>query len=163
MKNDRFFNGILIGIAAIVVIAVAVYFIRQDRKQYLAEDTPAGVVNNYVLALYEQDYQKAYSYLAQLENKPDLTQFRQSFLTYGTEIGNISLQVGESSIHTDSATVYLTMIRQAGGLFSEPYRDSQPAQLFLQDAQWKISNMPYPFWDYSWYQPPLDATGNPKQ
>ncbi len=51
----------------------------------------------------------------------------------------------------DSATVYLIIIRQAGGLFSEPYRDSQPAQLLLQAGKWKISNMPYPYWDYSWY------------
>ncbi len=163
MKNDRFFNGILVGIAAITVIAIAVYFLRQDRSQYLPEDTPAGVVNNFVLALYQQDYQKAYTYLAELENKPDIQQFRQSFLSYGAEISNVSSQVGETSINVDSATVYLIIIRQAGGLFSEPYRDSQPAQLLLQAGKWKISNMPYPYWDYSWYQPPLDATGKPIQ
>ena len=52
MKQDRFLTGILIGIAVLVVIALAVFFLRQDNLVYAAEDTPAGVVQNYVVALH---------------------------------------------------------------------------------------------------------------
>ncbi|OJX38861.1 MAG: hypothetical protein BGO78_11610 [Chloroflexi bacterium 44-23] len=157
MKNDRFFNGILIGIAAIIVIAIAAFFIRQQSNKLMTDNSPAAAVNNYVVYLYQQDYEQAYKYLADLENKPLLAQFRQSFTSYNQDIGSVSIKLNETSQDANSATVYLTIIRQAGGLFSEPYRDSQPAQLILQNGEWKISNMPYPFWDYSWYQKPFDA------
>lgn len=155
MKNDRFFTSILIGIAVIIVIALAAFFFRQQNNQLLPTGEPAAAINNYVVHLYQQEFQQAYTYLADLENKPTLEQFLQSNSAYGNEIGSVSLQIGETSIRDDSATVYLTIIRQAGGLFSEPYRDVQPAQLVRQDGAWRISVLPYPFWDYSWYQEPF--------
>ncbi|HSL44070.1 MAG TPA: hypothetical protein VK897_11605, partial [Anaerolineales bacterium] len=70
MKQDRFLTGILVGIAILVVVALAVFFLRRDNQSYVSEDVPEGVVHNYVLAVINGDYQKAYGYLADLDNKP---------------------------------------------------------------------------------------------
>ena len=70
MRQDRFLTGILIGIAVLVVIALAVFFLRQGSQSYISEDAPEGVVHNYVLAVLNDDYEKAYGYLANLDNKP---------------------------------------------------------------------------------------------
>ncbi len=59
MKQDRFLTGILIGIAVLIVIALAFFFSRQNTQTYVSEDTTDGVVNNYVLALLNKDYPKA--------------------------------------------------------------------------------------------------------
>jgi hypothetical protein len=40
MKQDRFLTGILVGIAVLVVVALAVFFIRKDNQSYVSEDVP---------------------------------------------------------------------------------------------------------------------------
>ena len=82
MKQDRFLTGILIGIAVLIVVALTVFFSRKDNLNYVADDTPEGVVQNYVVALHKRDFDKAYGYLADLENKPTQEQFHQSFLLH---------------------------------------------------------------------------------
>ena len=80
MKQDKFLTGILIGVGALVVLALVLFFTRQDKEEYLSDDTPEGVAHNYVLAVLNKDYEKAYGYLADLEHKPTYEEFRQSFL-----------------------------------------------------------------------------------
>ena len=43
MKQDRFLTGILIGIGVLVVIALTVFFARDDSQTYIAEGTPEQV------------------------------------------------------------------------------------------------------------------------
>src|SRR5687768_7300374 len=105
MKQDRFLTGILIGIAVLVVIALVVFFTRQDNLVYVADDNPAGVVQNYVVALHKNDDQKAYGYLADLENKPTLEQFQQALLNHTVDPSNAALELGEAEITGKNATV----------------------------------------------------------
>ena len=153
MKQDRFLIGILVGIAVLVVVALAVFFIRRDTQTYMAEDVPEGVVHNYVLAVLNDDYDKAYGYLADLENKPTFEQFRDAFVTGVVNPNSSAVDVGGSEISTDTASVEVAVIYNPSDPFSTGYRDVQRALLAKQDNAWKISAMPtYYFWDYSWYQ-----------
>jgi hypothetical protein len=155
MKQDRFLMGILGGIALLVVAALAVFFLRQDRQAYLSDATPEGVVHNYILAILRKDYQKAYGYLADQENKPTYDEFRTSFMIGMTNPENAAADVGRSEIQGDTASVEIDMIYTPGDPFSEGYRDAQHALLVNQDGQWKLTSMPtYYFWDYNWYQIP---------
>ncbi|NTW11971.1 MAG: hypothetical protein HGA30_01525, partial [Anaerolineales bacterium] len=103
MKQDRFLTGILIGIGVLVVVALAVFFTRQDTQTYMAEDTPEGVVHNYVLAVLDKDYEKAYGYLADLEYKPTYEEFRRPFLNGYVNPNNTAVDIGESEIDGDEA------------------------------------------------------------
>ena len=153
MKQDRFLTGILIGIVALVVVALAVFFIRRDTQSYISEDVPEGVVHNYVLAVLNDDYDRAYGYLADLENKPTFEQFRDAFVTGVVNPGNSAVDVGTSEISEDTASVEVAIIYNPSDPFSTGYRDVQRAILVKQDEAWKLSSMPtYYFWDYSWYQ-----------
>ncbi len=153
MKQDRFLTGILVGIVALVIVALVVFFIRKDSQSYIAEATPAGVVHNYVLAVLNGDYKKAYGYLADLENKPTYEQFRDSFLKGTVNPNNSAVDVGKSEINNDTASVEVAMIYNPSDPFSTGYRDVQRALLVRQGGAWKLSSMPgYYFWDYSWYQ-----------
>lgn len=153
MKQDRFLTGILVGIAVLVVLALAVFFIRRDTQTYIAEDAPEGVVHNYVLAVLNGDYQKAYGYLADLENKPTYEQFRDAFIKGVVNPNNSAVDIGESEIHTDTASVDVALIYNPSDPFSTGYRDVQRAILVSQGGAWKLSSMPtYYYWDYSWYQ-----------
>ena len=110
MKQDRFLTGILIGIGLLVIIALTVFFTRKDSQTYIAEDTPEGVVHNYVVAILDKDYEKAYGYLADLDHKPTLDEFRQSFLNGSVNPNNGAVDVGQSEISNDEASVEVAMI-----------------------------------------------------
>ena len=155
MKQDRFLTGILIGIGVLVVVALTVFFTRKDSQTYIAEDTPEGVVHNYVVAVLNKDYERAYNYLAERKYKPTFTQFRQSFLNGNVYSENSAIDVGASEIAGDEAWVEVATIYNPSDPFSTGYRNTQRATLVKQDGAWKISLLPvYSFWDYSWYSEP---------
>ena len=156
MKQDRFLIGILAGIAVLIIVALAIFFVRRNNRQtYVSEVTPEGVVHNYVLALLNEDYQKAYSYLADLNSKPTFDQFRKSFALGGLNPSGVSIQIGTAEIIGDEARVEVTMLYRSSDLFSSGYTNAGSAQLVKQNGVWKISSMPtYNLWDYSWYQKP---------
>ena len=155
MKQDRFLTGILIGIGVLVIAALAVFFTRRDSQTYVADDTPEGVVHNYVVAVLEKDYEKAYGYLADLEYKPDYDEFRQVFLNNYVNPGNAAVDIGDTEVIGDEAYVEVALIYNPSDPFSTGYRDVQRAGLVLQNGAWKLTSMPsYYFWEYNWYQEP---------
>ncbi len=151
MKEDRFLTGILIGITVLVIAAVGLFFLRREAQTYGPETDPAGVARNYILALQKQDYERAYGYLAELENKPTLAEFRRPFVDYqNQEVSGTVLDLAEVDSQAREATVSLTLIRGASGPFSTPNREVSLARLRQEGGAWKIVEMPYPFWSYDW-------------
>ena len=160
MKQDRFLTGILICIAVLVVIALVVFFLRQGSQSYISEEAPEGVVHNYVLAVLNDDYEKAYGYLADLDNKPTYEQFRDAFVKGVVNPNNSAVDIGSSEVSDDTASVEVALIYNPSDPFSTGYRDVQRAVLVRQAGEWKLSSMPgYYFWDYNWYMeanPPIN-------
>ena len=154
MKQDKFLTGILIGIGVLIVLALGLCFTRQDTRTYLNEDTPEGVAHNYALAVLDKDYEKAYGYLADLRHKPTYEEFRQSFLNGMVNPDGMGLDVGEAEVHGDEAVVNITLYYSYSDPFSTRTGTPERALLVEQNGEWKVSSMPYSFWDYNWYQEP---------
>jgi hypothetical protein len=156
MKQDRFLIGILVGIALLIILALTVFFTKQNKQTYGPEDTPEGVVHNYVLAVLNRDYSKAYGYLADLENKPTYDAFRRSFATGALNpSNNTGVKIGKSDVTGDDATVDVSMVNTPSDPFGSEYTNNGTAQMVRQTGTWKISSMPaYNLWDYNWYQAP---------
>ena len=153
MKQDRFLTGILIGIAVLIVLALVVFFVRKDNLTYVADNTPEGVVQNYVVALHKREFDKAYAYLANLESKPTPEEFRQSFLNHMVNPANTGLEIGKVELNGETATVSLALIYSPNDPFTNSYRNTEYAQLVKENSAWKIKQMPYNFWSYEWYHP----------
>ena len=152
LERRRVSPGV-VGIAVLVVVALTVFFIRRDDQSYTSEEMPEGVVHNYVLAVLNGDYQKAYEYLADLDHKPTYEQFRDAFIKGVVNPNNSAVDVGQSEVNNDTASVEVAMIYNPSDPFSTGYRDVQRAILVKQGGAWKLSSMPtYYYWDYSWYQ-----------
>jgi hypothetical protein len=156
MKQDRFLLGILVGIAVLVLLALLVFFLRPDGLQYGADDTPEGVVRNFIVAIHLQDYQKAYDYLAEDDYKPTFDQFSQPFQLKYINPTNAGIEIVGASISAEQgrATVQVSVIYNARDPFAGSYRSSDQALLILQSGQWKVQQMPHPFWFYDWYLEP---------
>lgn len=153
MRRDRFLFGILIGIGALILIALALFFLRLGRTSYQDDSTPSGVANNYTLALQRRDYRRAYSYLAEDSQKPSFINFESPFLAFQAgELANTPVEIGEASIdeQTQTAVIPITLVRGGRGFLEEVYRETQTANLTWQNGAWKITSFPYPYWSYDW-------------
>jgi hypothetical protein len=153
MKSDRFLTSILIGIGVLVVIALVFFFVRQGGQNYVSDDSPAGVTHNFILAVIKADYERAYQYMADNNLKPGLPAFRTALLTSRQGFVDYSAQVGDVQIFGDTANVVVILIFNSGNPFNGANRQQQSAQLVRQNGAWKVTQMPYPFWDFNWGNP----------
>ena len=156
MKQDRFLTGILIGIGTLILLALGLFFTRQDKKDYLTEKSPYAATYNYVLAVTKDDYKTAYTYLADRQNKPTYDEFRQSFFNGNVSPNNVGVNIGTAEVDGDEAYVDLTLVYSSSDPFSSGYNNTDSAQLVNQGGDWKIIYMPYSFWAYDWYQEPIN-------
>lgn len=62
-KTDKLLLGIVAGIILLVVVAFVVA-LNKPKPAYQSEDTPGGVAFNYLFALQQKDYERAYGYLS---------------------------------------------------------------------------------------------------
>ncbi len=154
MKQDRFLVGILIFIGVLVVAALGLFFVRSRAPAYGPEDTPQGVVHNYVVALQLKDYVRAYSYLARKADQPSLDAFSRAFMANQLNPGTSDLQIGEAQILPGGeAWVDVTIQYGGGGVFDRGYSNPERAILIQQGGAWKITSLPYPYWGFDWYTP----------
>ena len=152
MKQDRFLMGILIFIGLLVLAALALFFARKDTATYRAEDIPENVVYNFALALQQNELERAYGYLADLENKPTQAAFIQSTQNGYLNVKGNALQVGKVTLQDqDNARVDMTIQYLGSGPFDSGYSNQGQAVLVRQNGNWKIVSMPYPYWAGDWY------------
>jgi hypothetical protein len=154
MKQDRFLMGILIFIGVLVVAALVLFFVRNEKPAYGPEDKPAGVLYNYAVALQLHDYERAYNYLAEKDNKPSYDAFQQSFLTRQLDTSNAALQIGNlQMLENGDAWVNVIIQQTGGGLLDQGWSNTDKGTLTRQKGAWKITYLPYPYWSWDWYQP----------
>jgi len=167
VKSTKFLFAIAVGVVILVaalLISALLYF---ERFQYQADDTPEGVVHNYLLALRRQDYKRAYGYLwPSLRGYPaDLDQFAADAVRLEADVNrppydfnwykeDASLTVKSVEILDDYARVDVTRTKlHAGGLFDNG-QNSYTFLVSLQrlDGAWKISWAEW-YWYSCWSSP----------
>jgi hypothetical protein len=152
LKRDFPLILLLVVIGGLVVGAIAVYIVKQPTQDYRPEDTPAGVVYNYVLALYQADYRRAFGYLAEFDGKPDDLRFQVAFLSGELDLAQVSIRVGDAHILDGQALVEVRVNRESGP-FGKSWQEKTFAELVLEEGAWKILWMPYPYWNWDWSSP----------
>jgi hypothetical protein len=151
MKQDRFLLIILGLIGLLVLSAVVLFFLRREPQEYGNDAIPEGVVRNYILALQKSDYETAYGYLQDIEEKPTSTEFKKAFITQGMDPSNTSVQIGAVKITGSDANVDFTIIHTSNDPFDRTWEENSAAVLTQQNGQWRIVSMPYPYWGWEWY------------
>ena len=151
MKEDRFLIAILIAVGILVVAAVVLFFVREQFNEYGPEDTPEGVVRNYVIAIHNEDFERAYEYLQFSTKKPEYTEFLQPFLGDRLDTSNVAVSIQETKISGEEALVKLILTHGSTNPFQGSWSDKGSALLVLQNGNWKLAKMPHPYWDWNWY------------
>jgi len=143
--NDRFLIGIVVGVLLLVVVSFVVV-LRRPSPSYRPDDTPEGAVHNYLLALRQGEYERAYSYLA-----PDLVSYPASAAEFASDVErnrwefrldeDVSLVVESAQIDGDRATAVVQETTfYSGGLFnSNQFTRSFTMTLERSDDRWLIT------------------------
>ena len=153
MKQDRFLLAILIFIGVLVIAALGLFLVRNQAPQYSEDDSPSGVLYNYALALQQRDYERAYSYLADNQDKPTYDSFRQAFISSQLDTSTNALHIGDiQDQNNGEAWVNVTVEYAGSDLFNSGWSSPGQALLEQQDGAWKISSLPVPYWGWDWYQ-----------
>ena len=118
-STDKFLVGIVVGIVLVILVALVITLTRPE-PAYQAEDSPEGVVHNYLLALQKGAYQRAYEYLS-----PNLQGYPHSAAEFIRDVEsrswsfpldqNPTLSIASTKINGSKATVSVNESRFRGG------------------------------------------------
>jgi hypothetical protein len=148
--SDRTLVAIVAGLVLLVVVAF-VLVLRQPPPTYRGEDTPDGAAFDYVLALSQHDYLRAYGLLGDVPGRPKtldafITDIDLQSWVFGTEEGSAGLRVLGTETSADQSGAKLVTVRlertvftDRGLLDSSEY--SQTFQLRLRqsaDGSWRV-------------------------
>jgi hypothetical protein len=159
-SSDKFLIAIVVGAILLVLIAFVVV-LRQPNPSYLPEDTPEGVINNYLLALQKDDYARAYGYLS-----PDLAGYPSSVTEFASDVDRDSWKFGQGGDDTvldmgsreplgDEmlVTIQITHFYHNGPFDSSSYTESAWFTLSKADVNWQIVDGGVYFWVDCWDDP----------
>lgn len=157
-STDKFLLGIVIAAIVLVAAAFAVVLTR-PKPAYQAEDTPEGVVHNYLLALREDDYERAYGYLLPtIEGYPESARafeedIQNSNWAFGPDDTSTAVEVVSARLGANTAvvTVRETSFHQGGLFDSSQYARTFDMQLRRdpRSGAWRISQADS-YWSWCW-------------
>jgi len=146
-KTDKLLIGIVVGIVLLVVVSFAVA-LSKPKPTYQAEDTSEGVAFNYLFALQQKDYERAYGYLSPtLPGYPrSVEKFAENIQRYSWTFSRLedsytTLDVESSSVAGKNVIIKIQETRfREGDLFSSSQYTYSFDITLRQDAkgQWKI-------------------------
>lgn len=148
MKQDRFLIIILMGILILVAFALALFIVNKSKQRYGPEGTPAGVVRNYVLAIEEGDYERAYGCLADQPHKPTFARFA-AYAGWSEIDERLGVEIGKTVFTGGQAIVELIIINDS--IDSYYHFNDRYAFLIQQNGAWKITHINWGGWRRDWY------------
>ncbi|UCC17161.1 MAG: hypothetical protein JSU58_01025, partial [Dehalococcoidales bacterium] len=136
--------GTAIGILVILAVVLVLTMPGNEEIELLPADTPEGVVQRYIFAIEDGNYEEAYDYLSPSALEEDLR-----YGTYEEWAGMFMYRewadawravIDEPEIRGDKATVSVTIeIFNPDGVFSNPVDTRYyPFTLEKQEGIWKI-------------------------
>ena len=154
-RLDRFLIAILIGLAALFLVAGLAAIFRQPPAQ-LPADSPGGTVQRFYNAILQKDYDAAYLLLSDnMTDKPTRDQFAQHNATqasYNNGQQNDRVRIATDTVQGDMAVVtvnithFYTDSSPFGG--SNQYTSTESFTLRKEGEIWRITEMPYQYIPY---------------
>lgn len=144
--TDKYLVGIVIG--SVVLVITSMFMVQSiPEPSYKSELSPEGIAHNYLLALQQDDYVRAYGYLSMhLDGYPETAdEFEDLVLNNSWDFkvdddDNVQTEVIEVDIEDDRARITIRETTfYSGGIFSDGYDSSTfRMMLRLDDEVWKI-------------------------
>lgn len=153
--SNRTLMGFGIGIGVLILTTIIlVLTLGKGTANLLAENTPEGVVQRYLLAIQEEDYQAAYSYLIPHDPKsidnPTMTYDEWLMNVRNNSNNTWKASLGAVKITGDSATVEVMIdVFRPGGPFANPVNTNNETFILKKTGpSWLITSPTYLYWLY---------------
>ena len=141
-ETDRFLLGIVVGVILLVTVAF-VLAVWQPKPTYLPDDTPQGVAYDYLFALQQRDYVRAYGYLSPIStNHPSSADvFAEDIQDNLGTLRQDSISIEDTRV-TDNRAVVTVCARNftGAGLFRSEYSHNFEMRLQREQNGWKITS-----------------------
>jgi hypothetical protein len=156
-STDRVLAGIVAGMALLVVSGLAVALLK-SKPAYQSDTSPEGAANNYLLALQQGDYERAYGYLSpKIKGYPDSAGELAEAVSdnrYQFDVTNsASLNVQATHVNGPIArvVVYRQVFHQNGLFDSYQTEDTFDMHLVRIEERWLIEDSER-YWARCWNQ-----------
>ena len=146
-SSGRWLAGITTAVGALVVISVVVALATgTDTPPLLAEDTPEGTVQRYIIAFQDADYTAAYALLTEdAHERCPIEEFRKQRRLGDRDDARVRLDATRPA--GDDVEVSVSVTRFSG---SPPFGVSEHTSTYYYlltetDEGWRIADAPWPF------------------
>jgi hypothetical protein len=141
MSEKRANRVLGIVIAAIAIVALIVVLAVKEPTAELDEGSPEGVVQQYLNAAIDKNFDQAKSFLAS-DTKCTADDFDRAYIQNSIRIG-----LSDATSTEVSAKVTITIETSNGDPFGGSYSESQTFRLVKEDSGWKITGIPWPTYE----------------
>lgn len=155
MNSSRRWLIVFTAVISVLIITTVslVLLTKGNEVALLPENTPQGVVQRYLMALQEKDYQKAYGYLSFRPSQKAITFDDWLRMMGGPQTSDQpawKAMLGKITQNGDTAIVEVAIDTfRPGGPFQDPIRNQQVIfQMSKTDSKWLITSPTYVFWVY---------------
>ena len=151
MKSNRWLLIIGIIIAVLAIGTTTLVLTLKNNSALLPENTPDGVVQRYIIALKNNDYQAAYDYLtAATKTRVPYAQWKPVIYS-GPDKPTWQVTLGKPAVAGNTATLDVVIDRFTNGvgiLNNSVYSQTVTFQLEMETGKWKISQPDYVYFLY---------------
>jgi hypothetical protein len=141
MSEKRANRVLGIVVAAIVIIALIVVLAVKEPTAELDKSSPEGVVQQYLNAAIDKDFDQAKSFLAS-DTKCTAEDFDRAYIQDSIRIG-----LSDATSTEESAKVTVTIETSNGDPFGGSYAETQTFRLVKDETGWKIAGIPWPTYE----------------
>lgn len=143
--SSRWLAGIALVVLVVVVLSVVLALVNRQGASLLAEDTPEGVVQRYLLAIEEDDSKRAYGYLSsELQEHCTYQYFWDSTRTLEVRDMRITLEGTEPLDGEVAVRVRVTQLDLSPSFDRGEFSYSRLYTLGKEEASWRFSEPPWP-------------------
>ena len=152
-SSTRFLLGFGIAISVLVVVTVILVLTMRSSVALLPGNTPQGVVQRFLIAVQDQDYEKAYSYLQVQESGQVLSfndWYQTTFPSFRTSQTSWKATLGKTVTSGNTATVevFVDVLRPEGPFDNPVQTNGISFQLTKMADGWFITSRPVLYWLY---------------
>ena len=153
-SSNRWLIAFVAGVAVLVVATIVLVLSGKPGATLLPANTPEGIVQRFLIAVQETNYEKAYTYLSLTDDKGGKITYDQWLATkpypYGSSPSSWKATLGQTTVTGERANVEVNVdVFRPSGPFGNAVQTQQVLfQLTRSGETWLITSPPYLYFIY---------------
>lgn len=139
-KSPNRILGIIVALIALASVLVVVISLNKPVQDF-DQNSPEGVVQSYLLDIFDGRYDSAVNYL-EANSKCEASDLDRAFVPKNVRINLLEVMIDDSS-----ARVKFQIETPSGAPLDSYYTEEQVIRLVKENQDWKITGIPWPLYD----------------